>query len=118
MDFLKNKRKKEGKTLRCLASEVGIHFAALSDIEFDRIPLGPERANKIAEALDIPVDVMTVYRGHLPEYAKNTYRTKPDKLEKELRKLVKKLEKDNPTISPLLVFIILVVLSACCRGAF
>jgi hypothetical protein len=39
--------------------------------------------------------VMAVYRGHLPQYAYKIYREKPDKLEKAIRKIVKKLEKED-----------------------
>ena len=38
---------------------------------------------------------MTVYRGHLPGYAKKIYKESPDKLEKAISKSVKKLEDDG-----------------------
>jgi len=96
MDFLRKIRKIKELTLSKMAAVcVGINHQTISAIEIDKQYLGTERAKIIGDALGIPEDVMTVYRGHLPGYAKKTYREKPDKLEKAIRKSVKKIEKEE-----------------------
>ena len=95
MDFLRKKRKLKLLTLRDLQDITKIRFSAIAQIEADKELLGEERSQIIGEALSIPEDVMTVYRGRIPKYAHKIYREKPDKLEKGIRKLVKKLEKED-----------------------
>jgi hypothetical protein len=65
---------------------------SISRFENDKEYLGESRAKIIGVALDIPEDVMTVYRGHLPDYAKKAYKENPDRLEKGIRKVIKKME--------------------------
>lgn len=95
MDFLKKKRKEKKITTREAAELAGVTQPSLVLFENDEVQFGEERACKIAKALSIPEDVMTVYRGRLPKYAHKVYREKPDKLEKKIRSAVKKLEKED-----------------------
>lgn len=95
MDYLKKKRKLKLLTSRSLEKLTGIRFTSIASIENDKELLGEERAKKFCEALKIPEDVMTVYRKRLPEYAHKVAREKPDKLEKGIKKVVKKLEKEE-----------------------
>lgn len=93
--FLKEKRRKKKLTAEMLGKITGINRVGISSVENDLEPLGEQRAKIIGTALEIPEDVMTVYRGHLPNYAKNVYKAAPDRLEKAIRKSVKKLEEDG-----------------------
>lgn len=95
MDFIRKKRKLKLMTLKELEKVTGIRFSSLASIESDKDILGETRAKVIIDALKIPEDVMTVYRGRLPKYAHKIYREKPDKLEKKIRSAVKKLEKEK-----------------------
>lgn len=95
MDFLKKKRKLTLLTAEELGNKADLSGSSILAIEGDHIILGDKRAVKIAKALSIPEDVMTVYRGRLPKYAHKVYREKPDKLEKKIRSAVKKLEKKD-----------------------
>lgn len=82
-------------TTKQLADAVNMPQPSISNIENDKEPFGKNRASLLSKALKIPEDVMAVYRGHLPQYAYKIYREKPDKLEKAIRKIVKKLEKED-----------------------
>lgn len=95
MDFLKKIRKRLKKTTAELSKESQVPQPTLSKIENDKEYLGEERAKLIGEALGVSEEVMTVYRGRLPEYAKKVYKESPDKLEKSIRKAVKKLEESE-----------------------
>ncbi|MFI0478683.1 MAG: helix-turn-helix domain-containing protein [Candidatus Rhabdochlamydia sp.] len=95
MDFLRKQRKLKLLTLRALQDITKIRFSAIAQIEADKELLGEERAKIISETLKIDEDVITVYRGRIPQYAHKIYREKPDKLEKIIRKGVKKLEKEK-----------------------
>ena len=94
-DFLKKNRQKKSLTAKQLGEMAELSRSAIASIESDSEVLGEHRAKKIGDALGIPEDVMTIYRGHLPSYAKKTYREKSDELEKAIRKSVKKLEKEE-----------------------
>jgi transcriptional regulator with XRE-family HTH domain len=95
MDFLKNKRKKKKLTAEKLGEKASIATSSILAIETDKEPIGEDRALRIAEALKIPEDVMTVYRKRLPSYAHKIAKEQPDKLEKVIRKGIKKLEKEE-----------------------
>lgn len=82
-------------TAEQLGEKADLAGASILAIEGEHVILGDQRAIKISQALSIPEDVMTVYRGRLPKYAHKVYREKPDKLEKKIRKAVKTLEKDD-----------------------
>ena len=95
MDYLKKTRKQKMLSLREASEKSGVPVSAISDIESERIPLGEERALNLAKALDISEDVMTVYRGRLPQYAHKLYREDPEKLENLIKKIITKSEKEN-----------------------
>ena len=95
MDFLKKIRKKKGLTANKLGEKSNLKSANILAIEIDKEVLGEERASRLAKALKIPEDVITVYRKRLPQYAHKVARENPDKLEKGLKKIVKKLEKEQ-----------------------
>jgi len=95
VDFLKKNRRLKLITALQLEEMSGVSRSGISCIENNTEALGEARAKKIGDALGITEDVMTVYGGRLPGYAKKTYREKPDKLEKGIKKIVEKLEKEE-----------------------
>ncbi len=75
-------------TLKELSQKSGVSISAISDVEAYRIPLGEERAECLAHALEIKEDVLTIYRGKLPKYATRWYLTIPDEIEAAIQKAI------------------------------
>lgn len=102
MSFLKRKRRAKAFTTRSLGEFIGMPQSSVSKLENDLEILGEERAKKIGEALQIPEDVLTIYRGLLPNYAKFAYKLFPDKIEERLRKFINEIISTELKSNPIL----------------
>lgn len=92
--LLKKKRKEKKISLRSLEKITGITNAYLSILEnSDKDNVSIELLSKIAQALDIDIDVVMVNIGRLPDSFYFSRKDKPEELTKELIRLLKRFEK-------------------------
>jgi SOS regulatory protein LexA len=61
---LRELRQARGVTLRDLASEIGIHYSSLSNIENGKAQCGENTVRRLADALDADADLLLGEAGH------------------------------------------------------
>lgn len=91
-DFLRLLRIKRGKTLRDVSKETGINLSTIARIERGELELTDAYIHKISKSLNTNEEILRVYRGSLPRYFDSKNKNYPDVIEKELRKVLKRIE--------------------------
>ena len=95
LGFLKRKRLERGLTLRELETLTGLPHTYITLVERGVKKPTITQLEKLAKGLKIDIHVAMVNVGYLPKYCADEMDKNPDKLEKVIRKGVKKLEKDE-----------------------
>lgn len=91
-DFLRLLRIKRGKTLRDVSKETGINLSTIARIERGELELTDAYVHKLSKSLNTNEEILRVYRGSLPRYFDSKNKNYPDVIEKELRKVLKRIE--------------------------
>jgi len=100
LSFLKNKRIDRRLTLKELSGKTDISPSYLCEIENDdRDSVPYDTLLKIAQALDIDIDVVMVNVGRLPASFFFARKDKPEELTQELLKALKNFERKHYEIN-------------------
>lgn len=78
--LLRELRRREGRTLRNAASELGVAASQLSRMERGERPVGSEAARRLSDYYNVPAEVIVLATGQVPADVLAILQNHPDEI--------------------------------------